>query len=111
MLESTTAEEYYQCDVEMNGTAFYRVAIHPKGNASLTSIASDPTTDRYGFKLGFDHYVDGQACFGIDKLILNNNYADATNMKEAYLRYVSIISARMPLFTDFTPLLKRSAVW
>lgn len=59
--------------------------IRPKGNTSLTSIANDPTTDRYSFKLEFDHYVDGQTCFGLDKLILNNNYADATNMKEALI--------------------------
>lgn len=85
MLENATAEEYYQCDVEVNGTTFYRVAIRPKGNTSLTSIASDPTTDRYSFKLEFDHYVDGQTCFGLDKLILNNNYADATDMKEALI--------------------------
>ena len=85
MLANATAEEYYQCDVEVNGTAFYRVAIRPKGNTSLTSIASDPTTDRYSFKLEFDHYVDGQTCFGLDKLILNNNFADATNMKEALI--------------------------
>ena len=85
MLENATAEEYYQCDVEVNGTTFYRVAIRPKGNTSLTSVASDPTTDRYSFKLEFDHYVDGQTCFGLDKLILNNNYADATNMKEALI--------------------------
>ncbi len=35
------------------------------------------------FKLEFDHYIKGQTCYGLDKLILNNNYADATNMKEA----------------------------
>lgn len=85
MLANAAAAEYYQCDVEIGGTTFYRVAIRPKGNTSLTSIASDPTTDRYSFKLEFDHYVDGQTCFGLDKLILNNNYADATNMKEALI--------------------------
>ena len=85
MLANAAAEEYYQCDAEINGTTFYRVGIRPKGNTSLTSIASDPTTDRYSFKLEFDHYVDGQTCFGLDKLILNNNYADATNMKEALI--------------------------
>ena len=83
MLENATDEEYHQCDVEINGTTFHKVGIRPKGNTSLSSIASDPTTDRYSFKLEFDHYVDGQTCFGLDKLILNNNYADATNMKEA----------------------------
>ena len=85
MLENAAAEEYYPCDVEIGEKTFYRVGIRPKGNTSLSSIASDPTTDRYSFKLEFDHYVDGQTCFGLDKLILNNNYADATNMKEALI--------------------------
>lgn len=83
MLEDATAEEYHKCNVEINGKTFYQVAIRPKGNTSLSSIANDPATDRYSFKLEFDHYVDGQTCFGLDKLILNNNYADAANMKEA----------------------------
>ena len=59
------------------------MGIRPKGNTSLSSIASDPDTDRFSLKLEFDHYTKGQTCFGLDKLILNNNYADATNMKEA----------------------------
>ena len=83
MLENATAEEYVSCDVEINGARFSSVGIRPKGNTSLSSIASDPDTDRYSFKLEFDHYVDGQTCYGLDKLILNNNYADATSMKEA----------------------------
>lgn len=83
MLENAIAEEYYPCDVVINNTTFYNVAIRPKGNTSLSTIANDPTTNRYSFKLEFDYYVDGQTCFGLDKLILNNNYADATNMKEA----------------------------
>ena len=85
MLENAIEEEYYSCDVEINGKTFYKVGIRPKGNTSLSSIASDPTTDRYSFKLEFDHYVEGQNCYGLDKLILNNNYADATNMKEALI--------------------------
>lgn len=71
--------------LEVKYDAFLPEIIRPKGNTSLTSIASDPTTDRYSFKLEFDHYVDGQTCFGLDKLILNNNYTDATNMKEALI--------------------------
>lgn len=85
MLENAIQEEYYPCDVQINGETFYRVGIRPKGNTSLSAIASDPTTDRYSFKLEFDQYVDGQTCHGLDKLILNNNYADATNMKEALI--------------------------
>ena len=83
MLDNATAETYYTCNVEINGEIFCRVGIRPKGNTSLTSIANDPTTDRYSFKLEFDQYVEGQTCYGLDKLVLNNNYADATYMKEA----------------------------
>lgn len=83
MLDNALAEEYYACDVEVNGKTFYQVGIRTKGNTSLSSVVNDPTSDRYSLKLEFDHYVDGQTCFGLDKLILNNNYADATNMKEA----------------------------
>ena len=83
MLDNALEEKYYACDVEVNGQTFYQVGIRTKGNTSLSSVVNDSTTDRYSLKLEFDHYVDGQTCFGLDKLILNNNYADATNMKEA----------------------------
>ena len=85
MLNNAMSEEYYVCDVVINGTRVNNVAIRPKGNTSLSAIAMDPDTDRYSLKLEFDHFVKGQTCFGLDKLILNNNYADATNMKEAVI--------------------------
>lgn len=83
MLYNATAEEYHSCDVLINDRQICNVGVRPKGNTSLSSIASDPDTDRFSLKLEFDHYVEGQTCLGLDKLILNNNYADATNMKEA----------------------------
>ncbi len=85
MLDNAIKEEYYQCDVMVNGEMFYSVGIRPKGNTSLSSIANDPNNNRYSFKLEFDQFVDGQTCFGLDKLVLNNSYADATNMKEAII--------------------------
>ncbi len=85
MLRDAMSEVYYKCDVQVNGTTFYSVGIRPKGNTSLSSIANDPNNNRYSFKLEFDQFVDGQTCFGLDKLILNNNYADKTNMKEAII--------------------------
>ncbi|MBO4292070.1 MAG: CotH kinase family protein, partial [Lachnospiraceae bacterium] len=83
MLSNATAEEYYVCDVTIAGKTFRNVGIRPKGNSSLSSIAMNPDTDRFSMKLEFDHFVKGQSCFGLDKLILNNSYADSTNMKEA----------------------------
>lgn len=85
MLQNAMTEEYYVCDVVINGQTIKNVAIRPKGNTSLSAIASDPDSDRYSLKLEFGHFVEGQTCFGLDKLILNNNYADATNMKEAII--------------------------
>ena len=83
MLNNATAEEYHSCDVLINDRQICNVGVRPKGNTSLSSIASNPDTDRFSLKLEFDHYVEGQTYLGLDKLILNNNYADATNMKEA----------------------------
>ncbi|MBQ3295493.1 MAG: CotH kinase family protein [Erysipelotrichaceae bacterium] len=85
MLANASSEEYYVCDVVINGKKIRNVAIRPKGNTSLSAIMMDPDSDRFSLKLEFDHFVDGQTCFGLDKLILNNNYADATNMKEAII--------------------------
>ena len=85
MLSNATSEEYYVCDVVINGKSIKNVAIRPKGNTSLSAIAKDSDSDRYSIKLEFDHFVKGQTCYGLDKLILNNNYADATNMKEAII--------------------------
>ena len=83
MLENAMAEEYYACDVLINDQKLYNVGVRPKGNTSLSAIVNNPDSDRYSLKLEFDHYVEGQTCLGLDKLILNNNYADPTNMKEA----------------------------
>lgn len=83
LLEHAIEEKYYCCDVVVNGETFSSVGIRAKGNTSLTTIAQDATTDRYSLKLEFDHYMEGQTCYDLDKLILNNNFADATNMKEA----------------------------
>lgn len=85
MLAGAVTKDYYQCDVEINGDRFYRVGIRTKGNTSLRNIASDPDHDKYSFKLEFDQFVDDQTCYGLDKLVLNNNFADATNMKEALI--------------------------
>lgn len=83
LLDNAISEKYYACDVEINGKTISNVGIRTKGNTSLSSIANDLDTDRYSFKIKFDKYVDGQTCMGLDKLVLNNNFADATNRKEA----------------------------
>lgn len=100
MLDNAEAEEYISADITINGTTIENVGIRPKGNSSLSSIARDETTDRYSFKVKFDEYVDGQTWLGLDKLVLNNNYSDATSMKE-YLSYdiMNYIGVDTPLYS------------
>lgn len=98
LLENAIEEEYYVCDVEIDGTIFYNVGIRAKGNTSLSQIYSDDTTDRYSFKIKFDEYQDGDTCYGLDKLALNNTMSDTTYMKD-YLTYdmMEFIGADTPL--------------
>lgn len=100
MLDNAKSEEYISADVTINGTTIKNVGIRPKGNSSLSSIALDDTTDRYSFKIKFDEYVDGQKWLGLDKIVLNSNYSDATSMKE-YMSYdiMSYIGVDAPLFS------------
>ncbi len=81
MLDNATEEEYIQCDVSIGGTTYYAVGIRPKGNTSLSMVAGTGSS-RFSFKIKFDQYVSGQTCNGLDKLVLNNVYSDATYMKE-----------------------------
>lgn len=86
LLENAINEEYVNADITVNGNKYYNVGIRAKGNSSLSSVASDNTTDRYSFKVKFDEYVDGQTLDGLSKIALNNIMSDATYMKE-YLSY------------------------
>lgn len=85
MLDNAINEEYYVCDVVINGQTFSNAGIRPKGNTSLSQVASSDS-DRFSFKIEFDHYQDGQTCWGLDKLVLNNLMSDAAYIKE-YLVY------------------------
>ena len=99
MLLNAQTEQYYVCDVLVNGKKFNNVGIRPKGNSSLLCIVVDKTSDRFSLKLEFDHFVEGQTCFGLDKLVLNNNFVDPTNMKEALIfDMYQYVDANSPLY-------------
>ena len=76
----------YQVNVTIDGEKIEDVSFATKGNTSLSSVASDNDSDRYSYKLNFGKFVDGQTYYGLDKLNLNNIYADATYMKD-YMSY------------------------
>lgn len=85
MLDNASAEEYKQASVDYNGLHFDNIGIRTKGNLSLRSVVQMTDSDRYSFKLSFDEYVN-QTLDGISKINLNNNYSDASSIRE-FLTY------------------------
>jgi spore coat protein H len=85
IIDNASAEEYHTASVDYNGEHYANVGIRAKGNLSLRSVVQMDDSDRYSFKLSFDEYVN-QTLGGISKINLNNNYSDATYMRE-FLTY------------------------
>lgn len=85
MLDNAISEQFIVADVIVNGTKFQDVGVRPKGNSSLTQVASSES-DRYSLRLQFDEYISDQTCFGLQSLVLNNMLGDNTYMKE-YISY------------------------
>lgn len=84
-IENCESEEYSACAVVIDGESCKNVAIRAKGNTSLSSVRSSGS-QRYSFKIEFDHYQKGKTWHGLDKLCLNNLIQDNTMMKD-YLVY------------------------
>lgn len=93
MLDNASAEEYKEATVNYNGMQFDHVGIRTKGNLSLRSVVNSDS-DRYSFKISFDEYLN-QTLNGISKINLNNNYSDASYMRE-FLTYELADSVGLP---------------
>ncbi|MFA5659466.1 MAG: CotH kinase family protein, partial [Oscillospiraceae bacterium] len=85
LMENATSKPWISGDIAINGETISNVGIKTKGNTSLTQI-SQTDSERYSLKISFGKYIDGQTCYGLDKLVLNNIYADSTYLKE-YMSY------------------------
>lgn len=84
-IKSCENEEYAVCSVVIDNEAYKNVGIRAKGNSSLHSVAR-MGSERYSFKIEFDHYDTSKSYYGLDKLNLNNLIQDNTMMKD-YLVY------------------------
>lgn len=84
-IADATSEEYYTAAVVIDGETYRNVGIRGKGNTSLSTVSS-MNSNRYSFKVEFDHYDSSITYHGLDKLNLNNLIQDSTMMKD-YLTY------------------------
>ncbi len=103
-IEECEKEEYYACDLEIDGEKINGVGIRAKGNTSLSQV-KNYDNDRYSFKIEFDKYDSTNLYYGLDKLSLNNIIQDNTYLKD-YLTYkmMSKVGAISPL-CSFTEIL------
>lgn len=85
MIDNAASEEYYAANVVIDGESYKNVGIRTKGNTSLSTVAT-LDSERYSFKIEFDHYDSTKSYHGLDKLSLNNLIQDSTMMKD-YLTY------------------------
>ena len=76
----------YVADVIIDGELIEQVSFSAKGNSSLAMVKATGANDRYSFKINFGKPVKGQKWHGLDKLNLQNCFADATYMKD-YISY------------------------
>ena len=84
LMENAQSKPWISGNITINGETLSNVGIKTKGNTSLNQLPEG--SERYSLKLNFGKYEDGQTCHGLDKLALNNLYADATYLKE-YMSY------------------------
>lgn len=84
-IDTCSKEEYAMCSALIDDELFENIAIRAKGNTSLTQV-KHYNSDRYSFKIEFDHYNNANDYHGLDKLNLNNMIQDNTYMKD-YLTY------------------------
>ena len=96
-IDNATSEEYYTAAIVIDGETYKNVGIRGKGNTSLSNVAS-MGSERYSFKVEFDHYDSSITYHGLDKLSLNNLIQDSTMMKD-YLTYTMMneLGAAAPL--------------
>lgn len=110
MLENPMDEEYKNASVDYNGYQFDNIAVRTKGNSSLSSVAR-MDSDRYSLKLNFDYYIDGQTLSGLSVINLNNNFSDATYLRE-YLTYQLLEEMGVPVpKTSFVNLYINDELW
>ena len=93
LLDTAQSKEWISGDLIINGTRFSSVGIRTKGNSSLSQVAGSDS-GRYSLQLGFNHYVKGQTCYGLDTLCINNLLGDATYMKDCLsyeiMKYIGV---------------------
>ncbi len=80
-LEHSQDEEYYPCDVVIDGETFPNVGIRTKGHSSNQFIYQ-AKRDKYSFRIKMDKYNKYQNYHGLTEFCMNNMYSDPSCMRD-----------------------------
>ena len=81
MISNAEDEQCVTCTAVIDGERFENIAIRPKGNSSLKSIASQ-NSEHFSFKIEFDRNDPTLTYHGLDKLSLGNLGQDPSCLKD-----------------------------
>ncbi len=75
------SEQYVRADFWFDGYQYPNVAVRPKGNSSLMSVAGSGSS-RLSLKVDFNFFNSARTFRGLKKLNLNNGFSDPTYIRE-----------------------------
>ncbi|MBR2586787.1 CotH kinase family protein [Candidatus Saccharibacteria bacterium] len=104
LLENPREKTRYLTSATIDGEKIADVAFSVRGNGSLVGVAEDETSNRYSYTLNFKKFDKSGSFFGLDKLILNNLYADPSYLKNHLAFKIATASGLNAPLTSFTEL-------
>ncbi len=77
-------EEYYPCDIVIDGETYANVGIRTKGHSSNQFVyqAGDAGHEKYSFRIKMDKYDKYQNYHGLTEFCMNNMYSDPSCMRD-----------------------------
>ncbi|MBR3204765.1 CotH kinase family protein [Candidatus Saccharibacteria bacterium] len=82
-IENSDQKTKFHANVTIDGERFEDVSFSTRGNASLID-EKIVETERFPYKINFGRFKQGQTYYGLDKLILDNSFRDASFLKNVY---------------------------
>ena len=80
-LANAESEEYYPCDVVIDGEEYDNVGIRTKGNSSRQFV-TQAGKDKYSFRIKLNKYDKLQSYHGLTDICINNMYSDPSCMRD-----------------------------
>ena len=80
-LAHSQEEEYYPCDIVIDGESYPNVGIRTKGHSS-NQFVYQAKKDKYSFRIKLDKYDKYQNYHGLTEFCMNNMYSDPSCMRD-----------------------------